>query len=70
MVAHEGNLYIAGYFDIEIDVAWLKTNAKSVSNIKLHVDRYTMPSGRHVIILVEGPSCQLGVCLRSTDLFY
>merc|ERR1711939_955338 len=37
-----------GHFDIEIDVAWLKKNAKEVTNIKPQVDRYTMPSGRHI----------------------
>ncbi|KAI9297244.1 Adenosylhomocysteinase [Neoconidiobolus thromboides FSU 785] len=43
-----------GHFDVEIDVAWLKANAKSVENIKPQVDRYTMPSGRHIILLAEG----------------
>merc|ERR1712000_561390 len=43
-----------GHFDIEIDVAWLKKNAKEVTNIKPQVDRYTMPSGRHIILLAEG----------------
>ncbi|KAJ1732314.1 S-adenosyl-L-homocysteine hydrolase, partial [Coemansia sp. Benny D160-2] len=37
-----------------IDVAWLKANAKSVVNIKPGVDRFLMPSGRHVILLAEG----------------
>lgn len=49
-----------GHFDIEIDVAWLKANAKSVSNIKPQVDRYTMPSGRHIILLAEGRLVNLG----------
>lgn len=49
-----------GHFDIEIDVAWLKKNAKSVVNIKPQVDRYTMPSGRHVILLAEGRLVNLG----------
>ncbi|GLB39281.1 putative S-adenosyl-L-homocysteine hydrolase [Lyophyllum shimeji] len=49
-----------GHFDIEIDVAWLKANAKSVSNIKPQVDRYTMPSGRHLILLAEGRLVNLG----------
>jgi len=43
-----------GHFDVEIDVAWLKANAASVDNIKPQVDRYTMQSGRHVILLAEG----------------
>ncbi|KAF8126217.1 S-adenosyl-L-homocysteine hydrolase [Boletus edulis] len=49
-----------GHFDIEIDVAWLKANAKDAVNIKPQVDRYTMPSGRHVILLAEGRLVNLG----------
>ncbi|KAJ3813023.1 Adenosylhomocysteinase [Lentinula lateritia] len=49
-----------GHFDIEIDVAWLKANAKSVSNVKPQVDRYTMSSGRHIILLAEGRLVNLG----------
>ncbi|KAJ1836378.1 S-adenosyl-L-homocysteine hydrolase [Coemansia sp. RSA 2706] len=43
-----------GHFDIEIDVAWLKANAKAHVNIKPGVDRYLMPSGRHLLLLAEG----------------
>ncbi|EEP78581.1 adenosylhomocysteinase [Uncinocarpus reesii 1704] len=49
-----------GHFDIEIDVAWLKANAKSIQNIKPQVDRYLMPSGRHIILLAEGRLVNLG----------
>ncbi|CAK39876.1 adenosylhomocysteinase [Aspergillus awamori] len=49
-----------GHFDIEIDVAWLKANAKSVQNIKPQVDRYTMANGRHIILLAEGRLVNLG----------
>jgi adenosylhomocysteinase len=49
-----------GHFDIEIDVAWLKANAKSVSNIKPQVDRYLMASGRHIILLADGRLVNLG----------
>ncbi|CDK29882.1 unnamed protein product [Kuraishia capsulata CBS 1993] len=49
-----------GHFDIEIDVAWLKTNAKDVVNIKPQVDRYLLASGRHVILLAEGRLVNLG----------
>jgi adenosylhomocysteinase len=49
-----------GHFDIEIDVAWLKANAKSVVNVKPQVDRFTMPSGRHLILLAEGRLVNLG----------
>lgn len=49
-----------GHFDIEIDVAWLKANAKDVQNIKPQVDRFLMPSGRHIILLAEGRLVNLG----------
>ncbi|KZV99546.1 putative adenosylhomocysteinase [Exidia glandulosa HHB12029] len=49
-----------GHFDIEVDVAWLKKAAKSVVNVKPQVDRYTMPNGRHIILLAEGRLVNLG----------
>ena len=53
-------IYTNGAFDQEIDVALLKTNAKSVTNVKSLVNRYTMPSGRHIILLAEGWVVNLG----------
>ena len=49
-----------GHFDIEIDVAWLKKNAAKKVNIKPQVDRFEMPSGRHIILLAEGRLVNLG----------
>ncbi|GJE86436.1 S-adenosyl-L-homocysteine hydrolase [Phanerochaete sordida] len=49
-----------GHFDVEIDVAWLKANAKEAVNVKPQVDRFTMPSGRHIILLAEGRLVNLG----------
>ncbi|KAK5071103.1 S-adenosyl-L-homocysteine hydrolase [Lithohypha guttulata] len=49
-----------GHFDIEIDVAWLKKNAVKVQNIKPQVDRYSMASGRNIILLAEGRLVNLG----------
>jgi adenosylhomocysteinase len=49
-----------GHFDIEIDVAWLKANSKSVQSIKPQVDRYLMPNGRHILLLAEGRLVNLG----------
>ena len=49
-----------GHFDIEVDVAWLKKTAKSAVNVKPQVDRYLMPSGRHIILLAEGRLVNLG----------
>jgi adenosylhomocysteinase len=48
-----------GHFDIEIDVAWLQANGKR-SNIKPQVDRYTLASGRHIILLADGRLVNLG----------
>ena len=49
-----------GHFDIEIDVAWLKENAKDKVSIKPQVDRFTMPNGKHIILLAEGRLVNLG----------
>ncbi|KAK6515527.1 S-adenosyl-L-homocysteine hydrolase [Arthrobotrys conoides] len=49
-----------GHFDIEIDVAWLKTNAKKVVNIKPQVDRFELANGNHIILLAEGRLVNLG----------
>jgi len=49
-----------GHFDCEIDVAWLEANCASKDTIKPQVDRYTMPSGRHVIVLASGRLVNLG----------
>ncbi|OSX63357.1 hypothetical protein POSPLADRAFT_1045702 [Postia placenta MAD-698-R-SB12] len=49
-----------GHFDVEIDVAWLKANAKQCVNIKPQVDRYTMANGRHILLLAEGRLVNLG----------
>ncbi|KAI0970039.1 adenosylhomocysteinase [Xylaria arbuscula] len=49
-----------GHFDIEIDVAWLKANAKSVQNIKPQVDRFLLANGRYIILLAEGRLVNLG----------
>ncbi|ORX34453.1 putative adenosylhomocysteinase [Kockovaella imperatae] len=49
-----------GHFDVEIDVAWLKKNAVKAVNIKPQVDRFTMKSGRHIILLAEGRLVNLG----------
>lgn len=51
-----------GHFDCEIQVAWLNANAKK-DTIKPQVDRYTLPSGRHVIVLAEGRLVNLGCAM-------
>lgn len=51
-----------GHFDCEIDVAWLNENCKK-DNIKPQVDRYTLPNGRHIILLAEGRLVNLGCAM-------
>lgn len=57
-----------GHFDCEVDVAWLRANAVSFENIKPQVDRYLMPSGRHVILLAQGRLVNLG-CAKGHPSF-
>merc|ERR1711981_1096680 len=49
-----------GHFDCEIQVKWLDDNCKVKTNIKPQVDRYTMPNGKHIIVLAEGRLVNLG----------
>merc|ERR1712228_451773 len=49
-----------GHFDCEIDVPWLEENCADKTTIKPQVDRYTMKSGRHVIVLASGRLVNLG----------
>ncbi|CAH8612463.1 unnamed protein product [Heterobilharzia americana] len=49
-----------GHFDTEIDVQWLNENCVSKESVKPQVDRYTLKSGRHIILLAEGRLVNLG----------
>jgi len=50
-----------GHFDVEIDVAWLKTRSGARrEEVKPQVDVYTMPSGRRIVLLAEGRLVNLG----------
>ena len=51
-----------GHFDDEIEVAWLTDPANGAvkTEIKPQVDRWLMPSGRHIIVLAEGRLVNLG----------
>merc|ERR1712055_187582 len=51
-----------GHFDCEIDAAWLNANAVK-NNVKPQVDRYTLPNGRHIILLSEGRLVNLGCAM-------
>jgi len=48
-----------GHFDCEIDAQWLNDNCVK-ENIKPQVDRYTLPNGKHIILLAEGRLVNLG----------
>lgn len=48
-----------GHFDNEIDVAWLKKNAKR-DTIKPQVDLFKLASGKEIILLAEGRLMNLG----------
>jgi adenosylhomocysteinase len=50
-----------GHFDLEIDIAWL-TSQKNVKKVEIkpQVDRYTLSSGRSIIVLAEGRLVNLG----------
>ena len=48
------------HFDTEIQVDWLNKNCKQKIEIKPQVDRYTMSSGRHILVLAEARTVNLG----------
>jgi adenosylhomocysteinase len=52
-----------GHFDTEIQVKWLKENAKQRVEIKPQVDRYTLSNGRSIILLAEGRLVNLGCAM-------
>ena len=52
-----------GHFDCEVDVKWLETNAKQKVNIKPQVDRYTLPNGKHILLLAAGRLVNLGCAM-------
>lgn len=57
-----------GHFDCEIDVAWLRAHAKGVVEVKPQVERFTMPSGRRLILLAAGRLVNLG-CAKGHPSF-
>ncbi len=50
-----------GHFDLEIDVAWLE-NTKGIKKVEIkpQVDRFTLPSGRSILLLASGRLVNLG----------
>ena len=50
-----------GHFDSEIQMSWLESTAGCVKmEIKPQVDKWTLPSGRSIIVLAEGRLVNLG----------
>jgi len=52
-----------GHFDCEIQVKWLDDNAKTKTNIKPQVDKYTLQNGKNIIVLAEGRLVNLGCAM-------
>ena len=61
---HDAIVCNIGHFDLEIDIAWLNDEVKARRatkvEIKPQVDRYTLASGRSLIVLAEGRLVNLG----------
>ncbi|XP_075243297.1 adenosylhomocysteinase-like [Convolutriloba macropyga] len=49
-----------GHFDCEIDIAGLNKLAVKKDEVKPQVDLYTLPNGKHLIVLAEGRLVNLG----------
>ncbi|MDP8023250.1 MAG: adenosylhomocysteinase [Nitrososphaeria archaeon] len=50
----------AGHFDVEVDMAWLRENAKYLGEARPNVSSYMLPNGRRVYVLAEGRLVNLG----------
>ncbi|MGC8568575.1 MAG: adenosylhomocysteinase [Nitrososphaeria archaeon] len=50
----------AGHFDVEVDVEWLRRNARSLGEVRPNVTAYQLPNGRKVYLLAEGRLVNLG----------
>jgi len=50
----------AGHFDVEIDMAWLRENAKYVGEARPNVSEYVLPNGKKIYVLAEGRLVNLG----------
>jgi adenosylhomocysteinase len=58
---HDAIVCNIGHFDLEIDVAWLKSQTDvTCEEVKPQVDRYTFPDGHSVILLADGRLVNLG----------
>jgi adenosylhomocysteinase len=61
MMKNEAILCNIGHFDSEIEYSYLLNNPKcTVENIKPQVDKWTLESGRYILLLAEGRLVNLG----------
>ncbi|MBW8017828.1 MAG: adenosylhomocysteinase [Planctomycetes bacterium] len=61
MMKNEAILCNIGHFDSEIETSYLLNNPKcTVQNIKPQVDKWTLESGRYILLLAEGRLVNLG----------
>ncbi len=61
MMKNEAIICNIGHFDSEIDMRYLETNPDCKrENIKAQVDKWTLESGRSIIVLAEGRLVNLG----------
>lgn len=61
MMKNEAIVCNIGHFDSEIETSYLLDNPKcTVQNIKPQVDKWTLESGRYIILLAEGRLVNLG----------
>jgi adenosylhomocysteinase len=61
MMKDEAILCNIGHFDSEIETSYLLNNPKcTVQNIKPQVDKWTLESGRYILLLAEGRLVNLG----------
>ncbi|MDR0943797.1 MAG: adenosylhomocysteinase [Ruminococcus sp.] len=44
----------AGHFDVEVDVAWLRANAVSITQARNNIVGYTLKNGNTIYVLAEG----------------
>ncbi len=50
----------AGHFDVEVDMAWLRQNAKFIGEVRPNVSCFQLPNGKRVYVLAEGRLVNLG----------
>lgn len=50
----------SGHFDVEIDVRWLRANARRHAGVRPEVDEYLLPNGRRILLIAEGRLANLG----------